>query len=478
MFADRMQILEPSEEALSQIEQTGIRLLAEVGIGLEGATAQELLHGVGCMIGDDGRTRIPADVVEWALANVTPHLQYYHPDGSPAFRLGDGAVRFHNGGGPPFVYESSSGQRRPANMRDLAQITQLLDALPHVSEVTPLFGPQDVPPELLPVAATHQMLVNTRKPVSAAALERPEHVSFIVAMAAACCGGMEAFGARPNVSISVSPVSPLRFPADIAGTIIAVVDAGIPFHPLPAPSLGATAPITMAAALAQQHAEVLASLVIAATVRPGASVAYCSRINPIDLRTAVSAWGGPEVGMAGAVATRLAHRLGLPCNTYGLSTSSGVLDARFAYQRLANALVPALAGADMLSGVGTAGSGLVGALEIAVIDDEIIGLLKQITKGVSVDTETLAFEVMKDVIPRDGVFLAEAQTVEQMRAGALWIPPLWAGETTEPATTMAAAARRRAEALLASRETEPLADSVLSELNEIMAQARHVLLQE
>jgi trimethylamine--corrinoid protein Co-methyltransferase len=182
--------------------------------------------------------------------------------------------------------------------------------------------------------------------------------------------------------------------------------------------------------------------------------------------------------MAGAVATRLAHRLGLPCDTYGLSTSSGVPDFRFAYQRLANALIPALAGADVLSGVGTAASGLVGATEIAVMDDEIIGVLQQITKEVPVDEETLAFDVMKEVIPRDGVFLAEDQTVEQMRAGALWIPAQWTEEPAGSADDTVKAARRRAQALLESHEVEPLAESILAELEAIMAQARRELLDE
>jgi len=76
---------------------------------------------------------------------------------------------------------------------------------------------------------------------------------------------------------------------------MAVARSGAPFHSLPAPTLGGTGPVTMAGALAQQHAEVLASFVIAAAARPGAPVVYCSRISSIDLRTAVSSWGMPEV---------------------------------------------------------------------------------------------------------------------------------------------------------------------------------------
>jgi len=285
---------------------------------------------------------------------------------------------------------------------------------------------------------------------------------------------MEAFHSTPNLSISVSPVSPLRFPEDVAGAILAIAASGAPFHSLPAPSLGATGPVTLAGCLAQQHAEVLASLVLAAAERPGVSIVYCSRISPIDLRTAISVWGGPEVGMSGACAAALAHRLGLPCDSYGLSTTSPAIDAQFAYERLANAMVPALAGVDILSGVGM-GGGLVGGYEIAVIDDEIVSLIKHVVEGCSVDDETLAYDVMCDVIPRDGVFLSERHTVRQMRRGALWIPGISIRGGAQPGETLLDRARARARYLLDSHQVAPLPDDVDRHLDEIVGRARREL---
>lgn len=478
MGEDRLQLQFLPDEALDQIEDTAYRLLSEVGVALRHTAAREMLHGRGCRV-EDERVYIPHNVVRWALDNVTPHQAVYRVDGSPAFTFGDGEIRFHNGGGPPFIYDLETGRRRPALQQDVADVTRLLDALPNVDVITPLFGPQDVPPELMTVASTEVMLRETRKPVSAAAIEKPEHVPYVVRMAAACCGGMDAFRKRPTMSISVSPVSPLTFTEDVTASIIAIAEAGAPFHSLPAPSLGATSPITMAGALAQQHAEVLASFVIAALARVGAPVVYCSRINPIDLRTAVSSWGGPEVGMAGACAGQLAHRLGVPCDAYGLCTSAARLDPQFAYERLANAFVPALAGVDILSGVGSTDSGLAGGLEIAVIDDEMIGLMKHIVAGCAVTEETLAFDVMEDVIPRDGVFLGERHTVQQMRQGALWTPTISerkAGSADEPGIGVLARARARAREILQTHRVEPLPDEVSEELGEIMAQARRELL--
>jgi trimethylamine--corrinoid protein Co-methyltransferase len=403
------------------------------------------------------------------MKNVTPARECRLRDGSPAYTLGDGQVRFHNGGGQPDVLDLDTGARRRATLQDVADVTRLLDALPNVDQITPLFSPQDVPPDLLFVSATAAMLRNTAKPMSAAAVDRPDDVPYLVEMAAACCGGPEAFRQRPNMSISVSPVSPLKFPPPIAGAILAIVRSGAPFHALPAPSLGATGPVTMAGALAQQHAEVLASFVLAAAGRPGAPVVYCSRISPIDLRSAISVWGGPEVGMSGACASQLAHRLGMPCDSYGLSTTSPGLDPQFAYERLANALVPAMAGVDILSGVGM-GGGIVGGFEIAVIDDEVISLIKHVVAGCEVSEATLAYDLMEEVIPRDGIFLGERHTVRQMRRGALWIPGL---SVRDPgaAENVVARARARARKILADHRAEPLPEAVDQHLEEILERA-------
>ena len=478
MESNRLQLLrfltdDDADRALAEIEAVAYRLLDEVGIALDHEEAREMLHGLGCRI-ENGRTHIPADVVSRALDDLTSHREVFDRDGELAFAFGDGAIRFHNGGGPPFAYDLESEQRRPATLQDVADMTRLLDALPHVDVIVPLFGPQDVPSELLTIASTAAALRNTRKPVSSAAVDKPEHVAYVVQMAAACCGGMEAYRERPTMMISVSPVSPLTFSADIAASIIAVVESGSPFYPLPAPSLGATGPITMAGALAQQHAEALSSLVIAAAARPGAPVGYSSRINPIDLRTAVSSWGGPEVGMTGAYAAQLAHRLGLACDSYGFSTSSKRLDAQFAYERLTNALVPALAGADILSGVGASDSGMAGGFEIAVIDDEIIGLIKHVARGCVVNEDTLAFDVMREVILGDGVFLAEAHTVRQMRGGALWMPGVSARTVGDESAHegIVARARSRAAHLLETHQVEPLPEDVSRPIDEIMERAR------
>ena len=465
------------EDDLDQIEDTATRLLDEVGVWLEHAGARERLHGLGCHT-TGHRTHIPHHTVAWALENVTPHTDFYNVDGSYAFSLNDHSFRFHNSGGLPFTLDLDSGRRRRATRQDIADMSCLLDALPNVDVIIPMYSAQDVPEELLAVASTDVMLRHMRKPFSAFAIDRPEDVPYVVEMAAACCGGMDAFRACPTMYISVSPVSPLRFTEAIVETIMAVARSGAPLNPLPAPSLGATCPVTMAGALAQQHAEILASFVIAAAARSGVPVTYCSRLSPIDLRSAVFSWGGPEVGITGACAAQLARRIGLPCDAYGFATSACSMDAQAAYERLTNAMLPSLGGVDILSGVASVESLLTGALDVAIIDNELIGLLDHVARGCPVDQQTLAFDVMQEVMTRDGVFLGERHTVEQIRQGAIWLPVVGdrASSPDSVGEGVIARARTRAREILRTHEPDPLPGDVTQHLDEIMDRARHELL--
>ena len=466
-----------TELECDQIEETTFRLLEEVGIRLQHQLATEMLQGHGCHVQGD-RVLIPREVVAWALENVDRNAVFLSADGSSEAILGQSRFLTHNGGSVPNFEDLETGKRRPAKLQDLIDGTRILDALPNIDVVIPLVGPQDVPEELMTVASFEAMLHHTRKPIAGGAVENSTDVRYMVELACACCGGEEAFRARPTVPIMASPISPLTFTEKVTSAILAIINSGATFFPLPAPTMGASGPITMAGVLAQQHAEVLASIVITAAAHPGASVVYCSRINPIDMRSGVSWWGGPDMGMAGACATQLAHRSGLKSDVYGLCTSAAKLDPRFAYEKLANALTPALAGADILSGAGTMDSGMTATLAGAVLDNEMISLIHHICHGYDVNEETLAFEVMKKVILADDIFLGQLHTVKHLRDGTIWYPEILnrATETDYDARLgLVNFANDQVHELLKTPEIDSLSESICRDLAEIMEQARREL---
>ena len=62
--------------------------------------------------------------------------------------------------------------------------------------------------------------------------------------------------------------------------------------------------------------------------------------------------------MASAATVQIGHRYGYPVNVYGLSTNAHTLEIQSGYERALNSILPALAGADELSGIGEMASGV------------------------------------------------------------------------------------------------------------------------
>jgi trimethylamine--corrinoid protein Co-methyltransferase len=283
------------------------------------------------------------------------------------------------------------------------------------------------------------------------------------------------------LSLGISPISPLFFPDDIAEAIMASSQLGLPLWPLPCPTAGATAPLSLAGALAQQNAEVLASLVLAQAVQPGLPVIYCGRLAMMEPRTGSSVWGGVELGLVSAATAQIAHRYGLPVNVYGLSTNATVLDIQNGYERALNAAIPALAGADELSGIGEMAAGVSSSYAQIVCDNEIAAGVRRLRRGFKTDEDALAVEVMAEVMNGSRNFLDQRHTVHYLRQGEIFFTRLaerrtWEEWEREGRQTMADRAQAEAKHLLAEHEVPPLTEDQERELDEIMREAEAELL--
>jgi trimethylamine--corrinoid protein Co-methyltransferase len=457
-----------TDEEVEGVHQATLRILSEVGIVLTQPEAREVLAGAGAAVRDD-RVLLPPDLVERALAQCPRQVTVRGRNGEPVV-LGDGTLHWHNVGGAPDVYDPRTGQRRPATVQDAHASARLLDALDSVTTVTPFFTPQDVPGPLMSLAMYRHTLPHTTKPVQGPGVQTAAEAGYAVRMAAV-------IGPPPEVlTLGISPVSPLIFPDDVAGAMIAVARMGLPLAPLPCPTAGATAPMSLAGSLAQQDAEVLASVVLAQSVQPGLPIVYCGRLAMMEPRTGLSVWGGVELGLASAATVQIGHRYGLPVNVYGFSSNAHVLDLQNGYERALNAAIPALAGADELSGIGEMEAGVMGSYAQMVCDDEIAASVGRLRRGFAADEEALAVEVIAAVMDGSRNFLAQRHTVRYLRAGEVLYTRLaerrsWGEWDRTGRDGMAERAQAEAERLLAEHEVPPLTGEKERELDAIMQEA-------
>jgi trimethylamine--corrinoid protein Co-methyltransferase len=150
-----------------------------------------------------------------------------------------------------------------------------------------------------------------------------------------------------------------------------------------------------------------------------------------------------------------------------------VSDAQTAYEKTLTGVAPALAGASLIYGAGMLESGMTCDLGQMVMDNENIGLIRQLVRGVAVTPETLAVDLIHEVGP-GGEFISSDHTMRHMREASM--PRLWdrdvrAAWEESGATDLPARARDEARRVVAEHRPEPLPDDVLAELDRIVQAA-------
>lgn len=461
-----------SETEVKAIHQASLRILSEFGVILTHPEGREILSGAGAQVLDN-RILLPAEVVEREVARCPAQVKLRGRGGGEV-TLGEGQLYWHNLGGAREIYDPTTDQRSPASVQDLRSSIRLLDALEHASTITPFYTPLDVPGELMSLMMYRHTLPNTTKPVHGPGVQRAAEVRYLARMAATIGEPGEV------LTVGISPISPLRFPDDITAAILETARLGIPLGPLPCPTAGATAPMSLAGALAQQNAEVLAATVLAQAMHPGLPVFYCGRLAMLEPRSGSSVWGGVELGLISAATVQIGHYYGLPVNVYGFSTNAHRLEIQNGFERALNAVIPALAGADELSGIGEMEAGIMGSHTQMVIDNEIAASIQRLLRGFQVNEDTLAIELVGTVMDGLRNFLSEEHTVRYLRSGEMLQARLaerrsWEVWDKSGRQGMGERAQIEAEQLLATHEIPPLSEDQEKELDEIMLEAEHVL---
>jgi len=463
-----------SQSEIEAIHQATLRILDEVGVTLKHQQTQELLAAAGARP-DGERVKFPPALVEKTLQGC-PSTLSVRGRGGKVKALGGGSLNFHNLGGARDIYNAADGSKRYATIEDVQDATRLLDALEHCNTITPFFTPRDVPGELMSLMMYRHALPYTTKPVQGPGVQYPGEVKFAIRMA-------EVLGPAPEVlTLAVSPVSPLNIPAYEAEAIVEIAKAGVPFGPLPCPTAGATAPLSMAGALAQQNAEVLAPILLAQIVHPGLPVIYCGRLSMMEPRTGISVWGGVELALVSAATVQLGHYYRLPVNVYGFSTNGHTLDIQDGFERGINAAIPALAGADELSGIGEMEAGVTGSFAQMAADNEFAASIHRLRASFEVSEETLAVEVISKVMDGSHNFLGQKHTMKYLKSGEIYMSKLASRDTWEQweeggRQGLAERAQAQAEQILASHEVEPLENAQVKELDAIMAAAEKELVK-
>jgi len=406
------------EASLEAIHAAALELLELAGVRVDSSLAREVLLGAGCRSGPQERLLIPAAVVQATLAacpgafvlvarDEVRSLQV-DPDPGPTF--------VHNMGAAAEVADPRSGAQRRATLRDQALAARVMHRLRHQHAITPLLQPGDVPAQLEPFFSYLVLANESDKYLGGPGISSALQVQYLIRMSAALTRPATADGRYP-LDLAFSPVSPLVLGGSVSEALVAAARSGqVVCEILPCPAAATTAPAAIAAAVAQQHAEVLAGVVLAQAAAPGTPIYYGPRLSAVDPRTGSVLSGTPETGVASMAATLLARRCGLACDCYGPTSDSKVLDAQFGHEHGINAMLGLVARPRFLSGIGDVQAGAASNLESLVIDDDVLASAFYAVTPRPWDAEALDVRAIAEGILSGRGFLGTKHTRRYIRS--------------------------------------------------------------
>jgi len=401
-----------TDEEIERIHTSSLEILEQVGIQVKSSRITRVFRDGGAEIDADAeRVRIPEYLVREALSKTPSRIMLCGRSPRYDVCLEKNRIYFGMGGTPtPFIRDVETGEFRRPTKKDFADATRLGDALPNMSFLMAISGVFDVPYQTEYLHEYEVMFSNTEKPIIYPA---PGSVAAkgVLEMATAISGGMDELRRRPILSLYVETVSPLvMFGPD--ETFIDGAEAGIPITLGPGPIMGAAAPGTIAGTVLVANCENLAAMTLTQLVKKGAPIIYTCGCSTMDPRTCRVLYGAPELTMGGAViGAQLARYYGLPCFGWAGVTDSKVPDAQAGAEVMMTSLLNALAGINLMHDCGYLASGSVGSMEMAVICDDIAGMVSRIVRGVDINDETLAVDLIRSIGP-GGNFLGEKHTLE------------------------------------------------------------------
>ena len=402
----RLSIL--SENEIEEIHRCSVGILERVGFLVGSPRVVKLLVNAGATVDPHRKTvKIPTSLVEECLRKHRSSFTVNARERENELPIDLDRMYTHPGGGCFNILDVDTGRVRLATTKDVEVLTRLIDASSNIHQCEMLDYASDVAQQVRDFHTVATMLRNTTKPCGIMAYT-DRNLKVILRLAEAVVGGEEELRKHPIVSFGACPTSPLELGEDAANQLVTAAGYALPIGILPNPLAGGTSPVTLAGTLVQQNVEYLICHVIVQLVNPGNPMFYASRSVGMDMRTGLSA-GGVEFGLMSAASVQLAAHYKIPSDLYGLGADSKTLDEQAAFEKAMIGLLPALAGANFLSGAGEIEMGMTASPEQLVIDNEILGLILRAVRGINVNSDTLATGLIEKIGP-GGHYLSSEHT--------------------------------------------------------------------
>ena len=412
-----------------RIHENSLEILEHTGVHVESEAVVRMFSELGLHTDIVKKTvKFPRKIVEKCLEGIHQEVQLYDRNGALFAELGKGKIYTASGHNAIYVLDYERNERRNATKEDVGKFALLSDYLPDIDIVGIEAMPQDVKAESSLLHAVDAVFNNTEKHIFFSP-ERAEVATpiFDIAEIVMDDGSLDE---RSPLTCQLSPTSPLTWEKGAIEALVETAKKGVPLCILPQPFTGVTSPYTLAGHITIHNAETLTGIVFSQLVNPGSPVIYGSAWSTFDMRTANVLIGSPETVLLRIAGSQMAELYRIPYHTIAPDTDAHTMDEQLAWEKCATAWSACLAHSDLIVNGGMFSTGLTVSFEQLVLDSELFSYVKRLSRGIKVDKDTLALDVIERLGPK-GNFMESEHTLKHLGKGEHWEPMVSTREVYE-----------------------------------------------
>ncbi len=421
-----------SEAGVARIHQAALAALSEIGLANAPASGIAAMTSVGALLGEDGRIRFPAALIEDTIARANRSVTLFGREPRHDLDLSGTRVHFGTAGAAVHMVDVDGRSYRESTVQDLHDAARIADHLDNIHFVQRPMVCRDIPDN-------REMDLNT---IYACCAGTTKHVGVSFTEAAFArdafemlhlmAGSEEAWRARPFVSNSnCFVVPPMKFATESCEVMEICIRGGMPILLLSAGQAGATAPASIAGAIVQAVAECLAGLVYVNAIAPGHPVIFGTWPFVSDLRTGAMSGGSGEQALLTAGCAQMHRFYALPGGAAAGIADSKLPDMQAGWEQMCSNVMAGLSGLNMVYEAAGMHASLLGFChESLILGDDLIGQALRCVKGIEVSEDSVSLEVIRATcIGGPGHYLGSDQTLALMQTDYVY-PTL--GDRTSP----------------------------------------------
>jgi trimethylamine--corrinoid protein Co-methyltransferase len=414
-----------SNEDLDAIHLTSVDLLESVGIRIESEEARMFLKEKGAIIDqiDEAKVKFPEWLIKENLKKVPKSFSLWGPDGSYKMTIDTNSTHFGTFGAAVNIYDPIKKKRiRKTTLQDTIDHIKVSNVLENIDCSHMDVWPSDIPFTELHCHTIKGWANNSHKPYGMSCFGKVASQDMIN-LVSIIIENPEEVIKKPRLIGVFNPTSPLLLEKIHLNGLSVFARNQQPLLISAAASAGSTAPVTLAGVLTQANMEVLSAIILTQLINPGSPVLYGSTNTIMDPITGNIAYGAIEMALLTIASAQLARFYQIPSKGSGALTDSKTFDMQNGIERFMGLSTAVNAGHNYITCAGTYESSLSEALELLVIDDELIGMLKRGKLGIEVNETTLAHAEIISAFNLKKNYLGTKHSVKNTRK-EIFVPKL------------------------------------------------------